>query len=358
MKKILGSLLLIFFMLVVILFYTSDKFIPDTQLLSLTGSKAKSPEPQELLYAIVYAYSDGGGVLISGSKSFKYPQSEQATIDGSGSIVRDLLNNQLYGPETDNSCFVGYVWHPDDNLKTIDCTYTGDADTMQRAINTTPSDRCSFFNESTFLPSPKYPIMCNNPEINTCKFGYKCYSDDGSPPEPCPQPPNEECPTSLCRPGENCVNCMLRQSASRQPPNSNFPNTRPSLCPMCTYNEVVFNRNAKREKPLSEAQEEVFNKDKPGPSGIVIGIPHNWGEGTSTGRYIRNETLCSELFDSYNPNLFEFLKANFVPDTVIILMRCNTSVSQDSKIDRDDIRSLDFFDAFQLKDIDTKICKK
>lgn len=355
-KILLVSLLLISFILIVILFYTNDKFTPGRKLLSLTGSGTQSPVPQELRYAIENAYSDGFGVLISGSKSFKYSQSERATIAGSGSIVRDMFNNQLYGPKTDNSCYVGYVWHPDDNLKTLDCTYTGDADTMQRAINTDPHDRCSFI-ESTSLPSPKYPIMCNNPEINTCNFGYNCYSDDGSPPEPCPQYPNEKCPTSLCRPGESCVNCMFRQSVKLQPPNSNFPTTRPSHCPMCTYNEVVFNRNATREKLLSEAQEEVF-KDKPGPSGIVIGIPRNWGEGTSTGRYIRNETLCSELLDSYNPNLFEFLKANFVPDTVIILMRCNTSVSQDSKIDSDDIRPLDFVDAFQLKDIETKICKK
>ncbi len=343
-KMLLVSLLLISFILIVILFYTNDKFTPGIQKLSLTGNDAKSPNPETFLNEIITAYNNatGTGVLIS--QNTFVPQ-WNITIDGSGSIVKKNFYNRLYDINAPTDFFTGYMWHPKDNLKTIQCTYLADAVSAERA-----GGRCSYSSGQQY-----YPIMCTNtnpprnPQQTRCKAGDNCFDNDPNAKSRGICPSSGICPKSLCGPDQNCVSCMLSQSKTTQNSYSNFAPVYPQKCPMCDFNEVVFAENLESSNTLlSEVQKNVFQKEgRPGPSALVIGIPFKQ-------TYSGPGTPCKLILQDEKAAVFDWLQKNFVPETVVVLIRCNNNNDRDP----DGYKEIEFVDAFQLKDIDTKICKK
>ena len=347
-KILLGTLLLISFILIVIviLIYTNDKFTPGIQLLSLTGSGNISPEPLQFLADIRDAYENptGTGVLISEATFY---DDNLISIDGSGSIVKKNFYNRLYDINSKTDYFSGYIWHPKDNLNTIQCTYTADAVTAER-----DGGRCSYAGAQQY-----YPIMCTNtnldpprsPQETRCKDGDNCFDNDEKATSTGLCPASGICPKSLCGPNQNCISCMLSQSKTIQNSYSNFSPLYPKLCPECDFNEVVFAENLEGSNtPLSWVQKNVFQKEgRPGPSALVIGIPF---EQTYSGP----GTPCKLILQDEKAAVFDRLKKHFVQETVVVLIRCNNN--NDSS--PDGYQEIEFVDAFQLKDIDTKICRK
>jgi len=344
---ILLCLLILIIILIIILFTTKDKFTPGPQqLLSLTGSGKISPEPLQFLADIRDAYENptGTGVLISEATFY---DDNLISIDGSGSIVKKDFYNRLYDINSKTDYFSGYIWHPKDNLNTIQCTYTADAVTAER-----DEGRCSYAGAQQY-----YPIMCTNtkldpprsPQETRCEVGDNCFDNDEKATSTGLCPANRRCPKSLCGPNQNCISCMLSQSKTIQNSYSNFSPLYPKLCPECDFNEVVFAENLEGSNtPLSWVQKNVFQKEgRPGPSALVIGIPFEQtynGPGTPCELILQDETAA----------VFDRLKKHFVQETVVVLIRCNNNNDRSPA----GYQEIKFVDAFQLKDIDTKICKK
>ena len=318
--------------------------------ITLAGSSpfGTSPDAAALLKAIEDGYAGTGAGVLMSSVAFKL--SADPVIDGSGSIVKNRVSTQLDGVNDENAIFTGYVWNPVDNLKTITCTYVSDANTIFRVADPAKGSRCAYeLPLANSRPTQLYPIMCSNPQHPPCTSSTDCYSKTTTVSK-CPVGiSGMRCPEDLCDAGQDCVECMLAQSKTNQAPypNGNFPVITPEVCPNCSYNEVVFADSILRPEDLKTVQASIFF-NKPGPSGIVIGIPRK-------RKFELNETLCSDLFPS---GLFDWLKTKFVSDTVIILIRCNATI-QPGSTDKDpsNIQDLMFVEAFPLKDIDTKICK-
>lgn len=353
-KIIILLLLILIIILITLLFTTKDKFTPGPQqLLSLTGSGTTSPEPLQFLTAIREAYNSakGTGVLISEATFY---DDNLISIDGSGSIVKKNFYNRLYNINSKTDYFTGYIWHPNDNLKTIQCTYTADSVTEER-----DGGRCSYSSAPQY-----YPIMCTNtqldpprsPQQTRCKAGDNCFNNNQNATSTGLCPTSGICPASLCGPTQNCVSCMLSQSKTKQYQFSNFSPMFPYICPKCDFNEVVFAENIDSppfngpNTPLIDVQKNIFQKEgRPGPSALVIGIPieQDYNDGP--------KTPCSIVLQDETAAVFDRLKKHFAPETVVVLIRCNNNNDRNPATGFEEIN---FVDAFQLKDIDSRICKK
>ena len=303
-------------------------------------------DEQTLLQDVRTAYEDldGNGVLISEALSTSL---NDVFIDGSGCLVKKDFNNQLF---ISLPYFFGYVWHPKDNLAVIQCTFTTDAATDDRfKIN---GSRCSF----SATKKPSYPIMCAAQETK-CTADDKCFDNDVNAKTTGFCPKSQKCPQALCKANQNCIQCMFQQSISQQNKYSNFSSTN---CPTCLYNEVVFASELPDSKNTLRSVLKIFKKsNRPGPSAIIIGVPYDW---TKSGqKFVKGKTSCKELF-SNNSKMIQWLKANFVPDTIILFMRCNsqtfnTKLGDNELISKMTRKDIDFEDAYLLKHLNNQICQ-